>query len=162
MSSALGSDKPTGSWIAFRLVLFLTAASLGFYIPYQYATGLHAIAGPYAFLFPLSSILVVAGLVLGWKPEVVFRIPFAARAALVLLAAGWIATGLLCIPSLTEMTLESPLGGLFATFHMVAQHVVLSASVGALALSPRATYAWFGVAVPASEKRLVEGTPSTA
>ena len=53
---------------AFRIALFAAAASLAAYIPYKYATQLHAIQGLYAFLFPLSAILAAAGIALAVRP----------------------------------------------------------------------------------------------
>lgn len=141
------------AWKAFRAVIFLAAASLAIYIPYKYATQLHATEGLYAFLFPLSSVLALGGIVFAWKPALVFRIPFLLRAPVGLIAAGWIGTGLLCIPSLMQTTLN---GGLFATFHLLVQHVVLSISLGTLVLAPRATYAHFGLQPPARAKQAAE------
>jgi hypothetical protein len=132
-------------WTAFRVALFAAALSLAGYIPYKYLTQLHAIEGLYAFLFPLSSILVVAGLTLSLRPDVAFRLPLVGRALIAAIATGWIATGVLCIPSLTRMALQSPVGGAFAMFHMVTQHVFLSLSVAMLVLVPSTMMTQFGV-----------------
>ncbi len=125
------------------------AVSLAFYIPYKYATQLHAIDGMYAVMFPLSSILAIAGIVLGLRPGLTLHLSLPVRVGAGVIAAGWLATGMLCVPSLTEMTLETPAAGLFAFFHMLVQHVVLSFGVAALVLAPRATYTRFGVELPA-------------
>ena len=54
---------------AFRIALFVAAASLALYIPYKYATELHAISGLYAYLFPLSGVLAVFGMILAVRPQ---------------------------------------------------------------------------------------------
>ena len=159
----VATRKRSGSWLAFRAVMLVTAASLAIYIPYKYATQLHAIDGLYAVLFPLSSVLAIAGVALGVRPALAFRLPTPARAAVGAIAGSWLMTGVLCIPSLTETTLEAPAAGLFATFHMLAQHVVLSLAVSALVLAPRATYARFGVEPPAPRARSADAwAPSGA
>jgi hypothetical protein len=141
----------------FRWVIFLAAASLAGYIPFKYMTQPQAMTGLYGFLFPLSSVLATGGMLFAWRPGLVFRIPFFLRAPVGVIAAGWIGTGLLCIPSLTHSMLTSPFGGLFATFHMLAQHVVLSMALGSLVVAPRATYAHFGLPVPERPKDTVPG-----
>lgn len=150
------------SWIVYRLVMFAAAASLALYIPYKYATQLHAVSGLYAFLFPLSGVLAVAGIVLAVRPELAFRTPLVLRAVVGAVAVGWLATGLLCAKSLTLGILENPGPGLFAAFHMVVQHVVLSFQVAALALAPRALYDQLGVAAPrAGRARVAPALPET-
>lgn len=144
-------QQPT-AWVIFRVALLAAAVSLGFYIPYKYATQLHAVQGLYAFLFPLSSVLVVLGIALSVRPELAFRIPGPGRAAVAALAAGWIATGMLCVPSLTKQAMSIPVAGLFATFHMLAQHVFLSLSVAALVVVPAAVFAQFGAAAATRER----------
>ena len=149
----VGSRKRSHAWLTFRIVMLAAAVSLGIYIPYKYATQLHAIDGLYAVLFPLSSVLTIAGIALGVRPGLAFRLPRPGRAAVGAVAAGWLATGVLCVPSLTETTLQTPVAGLFASFHMLVQHVVLSLGVAALVLAPRTTYARFGMAPPAAGKQ---------
>ena len=63
MSTPVTARQNTAWWI-FRTALFASAASLAIYIGYKYATQLHTLEGFYAFLFPLSSVLAVAGMVL--------------------------------------------------------------------------------------------------
>ncbi len=55
--------------IFLRVILLLLAATLAFYIPFKYATQLHAATGIYAFLFPLSGLLAIAGITLSVKPQ---------------------------------------------------------------------------------------------
>lgn len=141
--------KRSTAWTVFRSVILFAAASLGVYIAYKTATRPHAFTGLYAVLFPLSIIVTLAGLALAVKPAVAFRAPAWTRAAVGVAAAGWLANGILCVPRLAETTLSAPLAGLFATGHMLLQHVVLTLGVAALALAPRAVYRWFGLAVPA-------------
>lgn len=142
-----GNDRRPG-WMVYRIGMFLAAASLAVYIPYKYATQLHAISGLYALLFPLSGILAILGMVYAVRPGLALRTPVVLRAIVGGLAVGWIATGALCIPSLTEQVVQSPGAGLFAVFHMSTQHIVLSFLVAALALAPQALYRQFGVPVP--------------
>lgn len=141
--------KGPRSWTVYRWVMFAAAASLAAYIPYKYATKLHAIEGLYAFLFPLSSVLAIAGIVLAIRPGLVFRVPLLPRAVVGAVAVGWMATGMLCAKSLTLGVIENPGPGTFAVFHMLVQHVVLSVQVAALALAPRALYQQLGVEPPA-------------
>lgn len=152
MSQGPRSEKSRRSWSAYRWVMFLAAASLAVYIPYKYATQLHAIRGLYAFLFPLSAVLALGGMALALRPGLALRLPLLARAAVGALAAGWIATGVLCVPTLAKQVMASPWGGLFATFHMLVQHVVLSLLVAALALAPRALFRQMGLELPARER----------
>lgn len=133
------------AWNFFRFVLLAAAVSLLAYIPYKYATGLHATQGVYFYLFPLSGVVALLGIVLSVRPALGFRLPLWARAGVATVAMGWIATGILCIPSLTRMTLAAPLAGLFATFHMAAQHLFLSGAVVFLLLAPHSVYSLFGV-----------------
>ena len=144
------------AWRFFRFLVLAAAASLAVYIPFKYATQLHAIDGIYAFLFPLSSLVALAGLALAWKPALGLRIPLWLRAGTSVIAVGWIATGVLCIPSLTRTTMAAPLAGLFATFHMTAQHIFLSLSVTLLLLAPQAVHGWFRQPLPTPKKAVRE------
>ncbi len=139
--------------LVLRAILFLSAATLALYIPFKYATQLHAITGLYAFLFPLSGLLAAGGLVLAVKPEVACDCSTAMRIGGGGLAFGWMATGLMCTASLTEMIREMPLGGSIAMVHMLAQHVVLSMAIFALAVAPARTARMFGAPVPLPTKR---------
>ncbi len=122
-----------------RVGLFLIAASLALYIPFKYATQLHAISGFYAVLFPLSGVLALAGMVLAIKPQAACDCSTAMRGGAGVIAGGWLATGLMCIPSLTETVQVMPLGGGIAMVHMLAQHVVLSMAILAFAIAPGRT-----------------------
>ena len=147
----MGALQISGSrglvWI-FRGALFATAASLAGYIVFKYATQLHAITGLYAFLFPLSSALAVAGIVLAVRPRTACDCSTGTRAGFGALAVLWLVTGVICVPSLLELTADSPASGTFATFHMVAQHIFLSFSVLAFAFAPRAMVRILGVPAP--------------
>lgn len=148
-------------WTIYRLAVLAAGASLAVYIPFKYATQLHAISGLYAFLFPLSAVLAVAGAVAGLKPDLIFQGPLWARAVLGVIGAGWLATGMLCVPSLASLTLKTPVAGLVAVAHMLLQHVVLSLGVVALALAPEATYRLFGVPVPRQAEEMARAWTST-
>jgi hypothetical protein len=135
--------------LLFRAALFAAAASLAGYIPYKYTTQLHAISGLYAFLFPLSSLLAVAGIVFAVKPQKACDCGPATRGGIGALSILWLATGVMCAGMLTEAVIENPLHGSIATFHMIAQHVFLSASILAFAVAPD----WMAtrLAVPAAK-----------
>ena len=136
-----------------RALLFLSAASLALYIPFKYATQLHAITGLYAFLFPLSGLLAAAGIVLAVKPEAACDCSTMTRIGGGGLAMGWMATGLMCTASLTEMVKEMPLGGSIAMVHMLAQHVVLSMAILAFAIAPARTARMSGAPEPFRTQR---------
>lgn len=134
-------------WI-FRVALFAAATSLAVYIPYKYATQLHALSGIYAFLFPLSALLAAAGIVVAVKPEKACDCGVSMRAGIGALSVLWLATGVLCVSSLAVAVMDHPLHGSIATFHMLVQHVFLSLSLIAFALMPDRMAAALGVAVP--------------
>lgn len=120
----------------FRIVLLASAASLAAYIPYKYATQLHAINGVYAFLFPLSGILAAAGLVFAMRPQMSCDCNAVTRSGLGALSLLWMATGLLCVSNMTRVLLADPVDGSIAFFHMGMQHVFLSLSLLAFAFMP--------------------------
>lgn len=124
---------------AFRVALFAAAASLAFYIPFKYATQFHAISGLYAFLFPFSAILALAGIIVSWKPKAACDCSVPVRAGVGGVAGLWLVTGLLCVKTLADGIVDNPARGTFAMFHMVAQHVFLSLGVIAFALMPART-----------------------
>ena len=136
----------------FRIALFVAAASLAAYIAFKYATQLHAIAGLYAFLFPLSGFLALAGITLAVRPRTACDCSTGMRVGFGVLAGLWLATGLLCVPSLVEMTAASPAGGAFATFHMLVQHVFLTLCVLAFAIAPWKMARWSGIAAGAAAR----------
>lgn len=138
-------SQSRAAWITFRLLLMLAGVSLAAYIPYKYATQLHATEGLYAFLFPFSSLLAMTGMALAIRPELAFRIPLFGRPVIAALAAGWMATGMSCVKALAIQVLASPGPGLFASFQMVAQHIFLSLAVAAIVLVPSAVFAQFGI-----------------
>lgn len=144
--------------LVFRVLLFAAAASLAAYIPFKYATQLHAIAGMYAFLFPLSGLLAIAGMWLAVRPQSGCSCNIPVRGGMSALALLWMGTGLLCVPSLTMSVLENPGAGLFAAFHMVAQHVFLSLSLLAFALVPQRMVRLLGTSPPEEG----EGAEATA
>lgn len=143
--------RPIVAWWVFRIALFAAAASLAAYILYKYATQLHALEGFYAFLFPLSGVLALAGIIVAIRPRSACDCGVGIRAGVGALALLWMGTGLLCVPSLMEYIARSPLGGLFAFFHMTVQHVFLSLSLLAFAFFPKEVLAKFGVMEAPSE-----------
>lgn len=148
------SKRQRRAWWILRVLVFLAGSSLVGYIPYKYATQPDALVGIYGFLFPLSSLVALAGILLAVRPEIGFRLPFWLRTGLATIAMGWIATGVLCIPTLTNTVIAAPLRGLFATFHMTAQHVFLSFAVVFGFLAPQLVYSWFSLATPDVGRRL--------
>lgn len=145
------------AWL-FRAVLFAAAASLAAYIPYKYATQLHAVEGFYAFLFPLSALLAVAGMIAAVKPAKACDCSVAMRSGVAALSVLWLATGVMCVGTLTEAVIEHPLQGSIASFHMVAQHVFLSLALLAFALMPARMAAALGVARREAQAQPVPGT----
>lgn len=131
--------------LIFRAALFLAAASLAVYIPYKYATTLHAYEGPYAFLFPLSGLLAIAGMWLAVKPQTACDCSVPMRGAIGALSLLWMATGVQCVKMLAVGVMNDPLHGSIAAFHMVAQHVFLSLSLLTFAFFPQRTARWLGV-----------------
>jgi len=132
------------AWVAARLALLAASVSLACFVPFRYATSPPPFGGLYGYLFPLSGLIALVGIALAMRPGLVFRMPLAARAAVAGLGAAWMATGLFCLSSLTATTMTMPLPGLFATFHMLVQHVFITLAVGGFALAPGAVYRLFG------------------
>lgn len=130
--------------LSLRAALFASAVTLALYIPYKYATQLHAISGLYAFLFPLSGLLAAAGLILAVKPEKACDCSLMTRSGLGVLSGLWLATGLMCVGSLNQTLIADPLHGSIATIHMLAQHVLLSLTLLAFAVAPQRMAAFFG------------------
>lgn len=147
MNASANANRNTVIPTIFRCALFAAALSLAAYIPYKYATQLHAITGLYAFLFPLASVLVAAGMLLAMKPGKACDCSTMVRSGVGAVAALWMVTGVLCIPSLMEATSALPESGLFATFHMTVQHVFLSLSILAFAFAPRTMAKLLGVPI---------------
>jgi len=139
------------AWWAFRTALFASAASLAVYIGYKYATQLHALEGFYAFLFPLSSVLALAGIILAVKPMSACGCGVGIRAGVGAVGVLWLCTGLMCVPHLMEWVVKSPASGMFAVFHLLTQHVFLSLSLVAFAFAPQAMLAKFGITAPVSK-----------
>lgn len=150
MSTQATSLENLVHWL-FRAALFASATSLAIYIPFKYATQLNTLVGFYAFLFPLSALLAVTGIVLAIKPALANSNRILIRAAVGAVSVLWIATGLMCVSTLTASVVESPASGLFAVFHMVAQHLFLSLSLITFAIAPRVVLAKLGIAVPVAQ-----------
>ncbi len=143
-ANPLAACRRPRAWVAARLALLVAAVSLACFIPFRYATDPPPVRGLYGYLFPLSGLIALTGMALAMRPGLAFRMPPAARAGAAALGVAWMATGVVCLSSLTAMMMKMPLPGLFATFHMLVQHVFLPLAVGGFALAPRATYAIFG------------------
>ena len=154
--------KPPSQLFVFgwllRAALFAAAASLAAYIPYKYATQLHAVEGFYAFLFPLSALLAAAGMFVAAKPAKACDCGVTMRSGIAALSVLWLATGVMCVGTLTEAVIEHPLHGSIATFHMLAQHVFLSLALLAFALRPSWMASALGVAASAPQQRPISGT----
>ena len=121
-----------------RFVLLASALSLAAYIVYKLATQMHATEGIYYAVFPLSSLLAAAGIMLATQPQTACSCSKMTRFTMGGLAAAWAVTGLVCSPALVEAIGNSPAAGIFATLHMLVQHVLLSGFIIAFALWPRA------------------------
>ena len=152
----MNASRPTlifGSLL--RVALFVAAASLAAYIPYKYATQLHAVQGFYAFLFPLSALLAVAGMIVAVKLASACDCGTTMRTGVGALSVLWLATGVMCVGSLTEAVIEHPLHGSIATFHMLAQHVFLSIMLIAVALNPKRMASVFGASADERHRPVV-------
>lgn len=158
MSSGTRPVRSIGTGFA-RVLLGLIALSLLLYVPYRYAVnppGFGSFSGAvYATLFPLSMVLAAAALVVSLRPGLLGRLrggglPGSAgfRWTLGLYGAGWMAIGMMCVPSLTALTASEPLQGLFAMTHMTAQHVVLGFAAIATAWRPDLVGSLLGVEMP--------------
>lgn len=151
------STQRSFGWL-LRAALFLAAASLAAYIPYKYATQLHAVTGFYAFLFPLSALLAAAGIFAAVKPDKACDCGVTMRSGVAALSLLWLATGVMCVGSLTEAVIEHPMHGSIATFHMIAQHVFLSLMLLAIALAPQRMAKAMGVEPAPQRQASVPGT----
>lgn len=129
---------------SLRLGLFVIAVSLAAYIPYKYISQLHATEGLYAFMFPLSGILALAGIILAVRPQMACDCSEPVRSGVGILAGLWMITGVMCASSLAAMIAQAPAAGLFATFQMTAQHIVLSGALIAFAFAPQRMARLFG------------------
>ena len=138
-------------WRVFRSLLFIAGLTLLAYVPYKMIHQPEAMVGLYGILFPSSAVLALAAMLYAWKPSLAHRTSLWLSLPMGLLAAGWLTTGFECIPTLTRAVMTHPLGGLFATFHMALQHVVVSIGLGTLVVAPRATYEFFGVPLPEAD-----------
>ena len=134
---------PSMGPLVFRVALFAAAATLALYIPFKYATQLNAITGLYAFLFPLSGILALTGMLLALKPRVGCscgdldtQTSVMVRSGVGAIAVLWMLNGALCIPTLTAMFEHSAWGATFAVAHMAIQHVFLSSAILLFAFAP--------------------------
>ena len=152
----MNASRPTliFGWLV-RVSLFVAAASLAVYIPYKYATQLHAVQGFYAFLFPLSALLAVAGMIVAVKPASACDCGTTLRTGVGALSVLWLATGVMCVGSLTEAVIEHPLHGSIASFHMLAQHVFLSIMLIAVALNPKRMASVFGASADERHRPVV-------
>ena len=143
--SSQASSRENIAWWIFRTALFASAAGLAIYIGYKYATQLHTLEGFYAFLFPLSSLLAVAGMAVAVRPTLTLSGGAFVRAGVGAVSVLWLGTGMMCVPHLMEWVVKTPASGMFAIFHMVSQHVFLSLSLIAFAIVPREMAAKFGI-----------------
>jgi len=90
----------------------------------------------YAFLFPLSGFLALAGMILAVRPKAC-GCSVGIRSGIAGLSLLWMGTGMLCVGMLTKTILLSPSWGvIFAAFHLTSQHVFLSLSLLVFALAP--------------------------
>lgn len=127
-------------WKVIRALLVLAGLSLAFYMPWKALTQYDRLSDIYGPWFLQGMVVAVAGTLFAWRPGFAGRVPLLLRAAVAISALLWMRTGLACTPYLLK-TIQTSLGpGLFAWFHMFAQHVFLSLGVVAFAIAPR----WLG------------------
>lgn len=148
-------------WL-FRVALFAAAASLAVYIPFKYATQLHAVTGFYAFIFPFSALLAAAGIVVAVKPQRACECGPTVRSGIAALSVLWLVTGMLCVSALVDAVMSHPLRGSMATFQMATQHVFLSLSLIAFAWVPRRMAAALGSEVVSPREPIPGATPARA
>ena len=134
--TATQRSLPSFGPLFFRITLLAAALTLMVFIPFKYATQLHTISGIYAFIFPLSSILALAGIALAFKPRMSCDCSKMTRFGFGGVAVVWLANGLLCVPSLENLIAQNPWGGTIATIHMSVQHIFLSLVIIAFAVVP--------------------------
>ena len=146
----------------FRVALFAAAASLGAYIPFKYATQMHAVTGFYAFIFPFSALLAAAGIVAAVNPDKACDCGPTVRSGIAALSVLWLATGMLCVSALADGVMSHPLRGSLATFQMTAQHVFLSLSLIAFAWMPRRVAVALGAEAVSSRETVPSATPARA
>jgi len=124
-------------WKAMRLLLLLAGLSLALYMPWKAATqyaSLESIYGPW---FLQGAVVAVAGILFMARPGLAPGVPLWLRLGVGVAALLWMRTGLACTPSLVASIQQSVLSGGFATFHMMAQHIFLSAGVLGMAAAPK-------------------------
>ena len=127
-------------WKVVRALLLLAGLSLAFYMPWKALTQYDKLTDIYGPWFLQGAVVAVAGTLFAYRPGFAARLPLIMRVAVAVSAVLWMRTGLACTPHLIK-TIQASLGpGLFAWFHMLAQHVLLSLGVVAFAAAPR----WLG------------------
>jgi len=127
--------SPRGATL-FRSALFAAATSLAVFIFYKLATTLHATEGLYAFMFPWSALLALAGITLAVKPEASCDCSVPMRSGMGTIAALWMATGAMCGPHIVDMAAHSPMQALYVGSLMTTQHIFLSSVILAFAFAP--------------------------
>jgi len=132
-----GCDKSSRRWKAMRLLLLLAGLSLALYMPWKAATQYESLEGIYGPWFLQGAVVAVAGILFMARPGLALGVPLWLRIGVGVAALLWMRTGLACTPSLLTSIQQSLLSGGFATFHMMAQHVFLSAGVIGMAAVPR-------------------------
>ncbi|MCH9765694.1 MAG: hypothetical protein K0U34_06855, partial [Alphaproteobacteria bacterium] len=141
------SFSPLGA-ATFRTALFGAAASLAIFILYKLVTTLHATEGFYAFMFPWSALLALAGMTLAIKPRMSCDCSVPMRSGVGAVAILWMATGAICGPGIVEMAGHSPMRALYVGSLMTTQHIFLSSVILAFAFAPTWMTRKLGVAVP--------------
>lgn len=131
----------------FRSALFIAAFSLAVYIPYKYATTLHAYDGLYAILFPFSGFLALAGITFAVKP-MACDCSLGIRSGIGGLSVLWGGVGMMCGGALFDAVLATPLMGIFATFQMFVQHIFLPSALLGFVIAPAWVLSRLGIEQP--------------
>jgi len=132
-----GCDGTKRRWKIARAVLLLSGLSLAAYMPWKAATQFESLRSIYGPWFLQGAVVAAAGVLLMIRPVTGLRLPLILRLGVGVAAVLWMRTGLLCTPSLIDTITASPAAGLFATFHMFVQHILLSVGVLLVATVPR-------------------------
>lgn len=161
-----GAPTRARGWTAFRGVLLFAGVWLTGYAVYRYTLFAPPDHGTvYGKIFLLAPLLAWTGIALALRPDLLRgggATRGAARVALSSYGLVWMGTGLHCTASLLEGMAAAPLGGSIDMIHMLSDHVVLPASVVALAWAPDRVARRLGAAsANAGAQDLVAASPGT-
>jgi len=136
------------AWVLARAILGFSGVSLALYVAYRYTVAGNPpeVGTAYSVIFPSSLLLAVLAVLLAFKPFLFRGVDGASgyglRGGLLLMGAVWMGTGLLCVRSLTQGVIASPLVGTLEFMHMLSHHVVIPMGMGFLLGIPERVVEW--------------------